>query len=267
MFAPKPSFSSSESSPWHRITTVILFHSLAGAIVGYLVLHPAAMVSQHIFEGDLAEWTGAFRQAFAVSHLPMSAYFVVLGTLGGLLQGLYVDRLKGLNERLELLSRTDSLTGLYNRRQMVHLLDREEKRARRNGSALSVAILDIDHFKLFNDGNGHQAGDELLITFARIIRSSVREVDIVTRYGGEEFVVILPNTPLEHAFPIVERLRSAVRDHRFSGIETQPTGRLTVSVGLAQLDENSLEETTLIEVADVALYRAKNRGRDRTCCG
>lgn len=166
----------------------------------------------------------------------------------------------------------DGLTGLYSRRYYEEQLALEFARARRYGRALSVAFLDADHFKQYNDGNGHDAGDHLLAHIARLVRSTVRAVDIVSRaegdpfaarYGGEEFVVLLPETPLAGAHIVGERIRQAIEQTDFLGGEKQPRGRVTISVGVASLSSIDASGADLVRRADAALYGAKKAGRNR----
>ena len=151
---------------------------------------------------------------------------------------------------VEILARSDSLTGLPNRRALNEQLPRDMARARRGGTSLCLAIIDIDHFKDYNDGQGHLAGDAVLRECAVAWDSKLRGEDTIVRYGGEEFLVVLPDCTLEDGAKIVERLRTAT-----------PSGP-TCSAGLACWD---LAETMddLLERADAALYRAKREGRDR----
>jgi len=159
-----------------------------------------------------------------------------------------IDR-ADLIRRLDQAARTDGLTGLVNRRAWDEELPRALARSRRDGP-ISVAMLDLDHFKAFNDAHGHQRGDRLLKEAAAAWRESLRESDLVARYGGEEFAVLLPGAPLWEAEHVVQRLRAAM-----------PAGQ-TCSAGLACWDgeEDGVE---LLERADAALYRAKAAGRDR----
>lgn len=166
----------------------------------------------------------------------------------------------------------DGLTGLYNRRYYDEQLRAEFTRARRYGRELSLAFIDVDHFKSFNDGNGHQAGDHLLAHLARLVRSAVRTADLVTRtegdplaarYGGEEFIVLLPETPISGALVVAERLRLVIEQGAFAGAATQPGGKITISVGIASISPLDREGTELARRADAALYRAKSLGRNR----
>jgi diguanylate cyclase (GGDEF)-like protein/PAS domain S-box-containing protein len=155
-----------------------------------------------------------------------------------------------LLQRVEAMARTDELTGLANRRAWDEDLRRELARAARRGGSLCVVLIDLDHFKAFNDEHGHPAGDALLRDAAIAWRMATRITDFLARYGGEEFVVLLPDCPPEEAIPIIERMRASMPEAQ------------TCSAGVAYWDgEESAEE--LVARADQALYQAKREGRDR----
>jgi diguanylate cyclase len=170
--------------------------------------------------------------------------------------------LKQALERMEDLATHDGLTGCLNRRRMLELLNLECERAKR-GSAFSVCLLDIDHFKSINDRHGHQAGDEVLVQFVAVVQRQLRVLDSLTRYGGEEFLIVCPQTTLASAAVIGERVRHAVEAERFSALP--PGQRLTVSVGVAGHDPSDGFARTLARV-DAALFEAKNSGRNRLAC-
>ncbi len=167
-----------------------------------------------------------------------------------------------LNETLREQAVRDGLTNLYNRRFMEESLTREVARAKRSLSPLSVVILDLDHFKDFNDKHGHEAGDILLQKFADLMRASFRDADVVCRYGGDEFVLMLPGASLDYARTRTEEMQEAFRgstiQHRGGILRT-----LTLSAGIATLPDHGLTGEELLNAADAALYRAKNEGRDR----
>jgi diguanylate cyclase (GGDEF)-like protein len=160
------------------------------------------------------------------------------------------------------LSYTDGMTDLHNYRYFEMRLKEEILRHTRNKQGVSLIILDVDHFKNYNDTLGHQAGDEVLKQLAQILKDTVRENDIVARYGGEEFAVILPSVGREGVVILAERLRSHVADAIFINEEVQPLGRITVSVGTASLPIDAATATDLIYKADTALYAAKHSGRN-----
>lgn len=151
---------------------------------------------------------------------------------------------------------TDSLTGLANRRSLTKSLAREVARSERTGEPLSLAVLDIDHFKRINDTFGHLAGDEVLRTVAQAMAAHVRDVDIVARYGGEEFAVVLPNCSSEGALTVVERVRAAIAS------STDLT-KVTASAGVATVAGSGSDGEALMAAADEALYEAKRSGRDK----
>jgi diguanylate cyclase (GGDEF)-like protein len=166
-----------------------------------------------------------------------------------------------LREILRTQSVRDPLTNLYNRLYMEESLDRELSRATRKKTPLGLMMLDVDHFKRFNDTFGHDAGDMVLRTLANTLRTQLRAEDIICRYGGEEFTVILPDASLESCRRRAEQLREVIK-----GVATefrgQPLERITLSVGVAAFPDNGATREALVEVADAALYRAKAQGRD-----
>jgi diguanylate cyclase (GGDEF)-like protein len=164
--------------------------------------------------------------------------------------------------RLEELSTTDELTKLPNRRYFNERLTREVSSSRRWGHPVSVLVIDIDHFKKLNDREGHAAGDEALIAVAEVLRTSLREVDVVARWGGEEFVVILDRTAEADAIVVGEKLRRAVEAIALASADGQPDGHLTVSIGAAELAEGE-DGASLVQRADRAVYVAKRAGRNR----
>lgn len=160
------------------------------------------------------------------------------------------------------LSYTDGMTDLHNYRYFEMRLKEEILRHTRNEQGVSLIILDVDHFKNYNDTLGHQAGDEVLRKLALILKDTVRENDIVARYGGEEFAVILPSVGKDGVIILAERIRSHVADAAFNDQHLQPLGKLTISVGTASLPLDASNSTDLIYKADTALYAAKHAGRN-----
>jgi len=171
--------------------------------------------------------------------------------------------LKAANKRLEEMTIIDELTELFNRRYFNRRLLSELKRAERYDHPFALFMIDIDHFKVYNDINGHLAGDKILKSIAGILERESRDIDIVTRFGGEEFCVILPEIDEKEAQDIAERLRKAVESTRFENEELQPNGKLTVSIGVASFPQDAKTTQTLIEMADRAMYQAKKMNRNR----
>jgi diguanylate cyclase (GGDEF)-like protein len=171
--------------------------------------------------------------------------------------------MKRLQDDLRRAGETDMLTELANRRFGVDRLTDEIDRSRRYGSALSVALIDIDHFKRVNDALGHSAGDEVLVAVAAELQSVSRQSDCIIRWGGEEFLFVFPETTTEDAAAIVERFRAHL-EHQPVPVEAADDGSIvvTVSGGVAQLRDGDTMET-LVDRADTALYRAKETGRNR----
>lgn len=172
------------------------------------------------------------------------------------------DDLKERNRLLEELSNTDALTQLANRRQLMSILAQEFQRSQRAKHPLSLIMVDIDHFKSINDTFGHQQGDVVLKTVAGTLRSALREYDLASRFGGEEFAMILPETDILHATQVAERVRNMVAHLKFDG----PLAKLqmTISLGVATFpDKNIKNIEDLIRLADDALYAAKREGRNR----
>jgi diguanylate cyclase (GGDEF)-like protein len=170
--------------------------------------------------------------------------------------------LSEINALLAERANRDGLTGLHNHRYFQEALAREAVLCKRHGRDLSLIFGDVDHFKKFNDTNGHQVGDTVLRNIAEILQKCIRMSDIVARYGGEEFVVLLPDTTKEDARGLAERIRAAIESHPFPGGETQPGGRLTMSLGLSSFPGDGQEPADLIKRADSALYAAKRDGRN-----
>lgn len=168
-----------------------------------------------------------------------------------------------LLEKARLMAITDELTGLYNHRHFLQQLSLEMERTRRYERPLSLIMIDIDHFKHYNDTNGHLVGNDLLREFGIILRDYSRAVDIIARYGGEEFALIMPETDQNKGKRLAERLRKTVESYKFEFGEKQPGGRVTMSIGFASYPHNASSAFELIEKADKALYRAKEGGRNR----
>ncbi len=183
-----------------------------------------------------------------------------------------IEALKGKNQELHRLNLAfkdlairDGLTGLFNHRYFQECLAKELYRSKRHGGPVSLLFLDVDSFKAYNDAHGHVRGDQLLSVLAEILKKNLRATDTAARYGGEEFTVILPQTSREGAYALAEKIRSQVYEHAFEGSESQPSGRVTISVGIASFPEDAADGLSLVHQADQALYEAKQQGRNRVC--
>jgi diguanylate cyclase (GGDEF)-like protein len=173
-----------------------------------------------------------------------------------------VRRLEVQTELLAKLAAYDELTGAYNRRSMFHHLEAELGRSQRYGRCLSVLMLDVDHFKRVNDGHGHRAGDQVLAWFAQLLAAQLRSMDFVCRYGGEEFCVLLPETPAPGALIVAERLRAAVERSPFTSAGLSLS--VTSSIGVATWDPAAARDVPdLLLRADDALLEAKRAGRNQ----
>ena len=176
---------------------------------------------------------------------------------------LYARELERLNASLKNMADCDWLTGLPNRRRLHSAVDGEISRAIRHERQFSLVLLDVDHFKSYNDQNGHLAGDDVLRDIARLLMSEGRTEHLCARYGGEEFVVLMPETDRTAARHAAERIRRKVAEHPFDHRETQPGGAVTVSLGVACFPDDAVDGDALLGSADAALYRAKELGRNR----
>lgn len=169
---------------------------------------------------------------------------------------LYQNTIKGLNKELVRLSITDDLTQLHNMRSLRQKLNSEMQRSRRYNTPLSLLILDLDNFKQFNEAYGHHEGDVILQIIARVLCNNTRETDIISRFGGEEFVIVMPYTDVETAQMLAERLRNAVAQ------QESIDHKVTVSIGVCQFAERHENDTDIINDAEEAMQQAKQEGRN-----
>ena len=223
------------------------YDAAAGDMVGAISVHL-----------DVSEDFAVHAKAERVMFLSYGAIWLV-GLAGLTVSG---HRWKGLLHALRQAATCDPLTGLWNRRELMHKLDHEMARSGRYGHPLAVIMLDIDHFKQVNDTHGHKAGDQVLKELAGLIQATVRDSDLVARYGGEEILVLCPETDGEVAGQLAERIHRHVEGATI----VTPSARIQVTVSLGVAAYPGLPTgTDLIQAADAAMYRAKQSGRNRVC--
>ncbi len=173
-----------------------------------------------------------------------------------------IIELQKAKEELRQLAITDGLTGLYNYRYFKEQFAQEINRALRHELNVSLIMIDIDHFKNFNDQNGHPAGDRIIQKIGSLLKSNIRNIDMAARYGGEEFALILIETDKNSALIVAEKIRKLIETNKFHNEEKQPLGKITISSGLSTFPEDGQEFDILVEQADQRLYRAKQAGRN-----
>ena len=227
---------------------------LSGAMC---VMYLIAIIPHSIVSDSMST---AFEVTVAVLFFGASTY------AGIVYEKVRINRreMQALRRELAELAGTDPLTGLANRRRIKEILPGEIERIRRHGGHCTVAMLDVDHFKSFNDRFGHPAGDAALRQLAALLRRSIRLSDIPIRYGGEEFGLIMPDTSSDDAYAVVERIRRIIADHSFTGDDdAHMEYSMTVSAGIATCPDDGTDVESLMSKADDALYRAKRLGRNR----
>jgi diguanylate cyclase len=229
---------------------VLLAVGCLGAYFGIIVAHGNDDGFMFEFHTDLMQW--------CVLALSLPGMILVGKQIQNLRQLLRTTRYQ--LEHYEEKSVRDELTGLYNRRQIQTELERAKQQANTNGAPFSICLIDIDHFKEINDHNGHLAGDAILREFAHVARNSIRDTDMLGRYGGDEFLQILPDTEVKGAVMHAERLRVYAHFIDFQNVLEQKN--ISLSIGVAQYRSGD-HITDLIARADAALYKAKQLGRNR----
>ena len=252
------------------LASVVVLSGGAGAVAAYSMFYFWVVLSAFYF----------FPRKVAMAHLALVAicltavllltpntpdpallWLMAMGTLtvAGTLIRLLSERTQQLVDQLGEAARTDPLTGLLNRRGLTEQADIEFSRARRNAASLAMLVCDLDHFKAVNDKQGHQAGDEVLIRVANLLRVSKRAIDAAARLGGEEFALLLPDTDEDEAMVVAERIRRSMQII----FEDEPSS-VTLSIGVAAYPHNGATAPELLRAADDALYAAKLGGRDRS---
>lgn len=230
--------------------------------IGTVALLGGTLIALWWWEGPKFSW-----QRDGINGLLACVIMPVLSVLTGQFSQMRVAlsaHKKTLNlalEQVQTLATRDALTGLYNRGYVHELIEQQSKRSLRSGAPLSIALIDLDHFKRVNDTLGHQVGDEVLCGFARCAGESLRQPEVVARWGGEEFLVLFPDTPVDDAHQALERLRALLALRDLS--QSQLGLKITFSAGLAEWDPRQSMERNLLRIDD-ALYQAKHQGRDRS---
>jgi diguanylate cyclase len=245
-------FSSLRSTPWQ---TTVVWTAMAAGLAALFLLTDKPIAMPH--------------QTYLERFATMTVFILTIGRCmfigifsSAMRESLYRSgvALKEANRRIEELAELDDLTGSFNRRCIMRFLEDEITRSHRIDAPCSVALIDLDWFKRINDTYGHPTGDEVLRTFAITIFANIRNVDRFGRYGGEEFLLLLPDTPHETAVRALDRLRSIIAE--LDWYSFSPGLQVTVSAGVATLQENETSDTFLAR-ADGALYKAKAQGRNR----
>ncbi len=280
--------------PWDHHFIYLPMVAATGLLTLYIVLAPSlrmvllmAWFGAPIFMAGLVGFAGLFAMSalMALGYLgamalllrqgqplamPLESAVATIFLLINVYTGVVFERLrrereerKVLRAKLAELAITDPLTGLYNRRHFEEILRAEVGRIQRYTGHCSLAMIDLDFFKNYNDTLGHLAGDALLRELAALLRGHLRVSDVLARYGGEEFGLIMVNTPKDEAILGMERLRTLVEEYPFRGGSIQPFGRLTVSVGIASCPADGTDYEELVRKADGALYAAKRMGRNQ----
>ena len=245
-------FSSLRSTPWQ---TAVVWTAMAFGLAGLFLLTDKPISLPH----------ETYLERFAT----MTVFILTIGRCmfigifsSAMRESLYKSglALKEANKRIEELAELDDLTGSFNRRCIMRFLDEQIARAHRTNLPCSIALIDLDWFKRINDTYGHPTGDEVLKTFAITVFANIRGVDRLGRYGGEEFLLVLPDTPHDAAARLLERLRTIIADLDWSAFS--PGMRVTVSAGIASLNKGETPDSFLART-DSALYKAKVQGRNR----
>jgi len=234
---------------------VIIFSALTlGKIVTLLEFVLISVVYFFLAQPDF------YQESFSISRFSEMIMTFAPYLLVAYLTSLLAADLKHAREGLEQLSDTDELTGLKNRRAFNAALDIESKKAIRYKRMFSVLMLDADDLKSVNDKHGHAVGDKLIISIARVIQDSLRETDVLARYGGDEFVVILTETPHERAIEVAERIRVAVENTSFSADSERISS--TISIGVSSFTQDVEQQDGIMSRADKKLYESKRKGKN-----
>jgi diguanylate cyclase (GGDEF)-like protein len=238
----------------------VLTHGATGCLAGIFILHPVSMVIHDIIEHNIIHFIN-FKQILNTKHFPMTGYFIVIGMFMGILRAIYTHKQAKLYEKIKLLSITDELTTLFNRRYFMSQFEKEIERAYRYSRCVSLLIIDLNKFKKYNDTYGHQYGDMLLKEVALFLKNSIRKPDFVARYGGDEFVVVMPEADENRALYLAQRLYEMWESYPFTmtSRKTWKKEKVTLSIGTATFPSEAKDIEELFNKADAKLYMAKGQ--------
>lgn len=236
----------------------VFIQGFFGLIAGAFILHPLSMAVHDIIEFNKIRFI-ALSMMFSAEHITMMGYFTLLGCIIAMLRALYIHKREEFYEEIRLLSLTDGLTSVYNRRYFDIQINKEIDRSRRYSHSLSLLIIDLNDFKKYNDTFGHLQGDILLKEIAVLLKSCVRNPDFVVRYGGDEFVIVMPESDKDSANKLSERLHSEIEAYSLNNIATQKWATISFSVGIAAFPSDSRDIDGLFRKADERLYKVKRR--------
>jgi diguanylate cyclase (GGDEF)-like protein len=246
------------------VTSTIVYFSLARNVG-----EPIRVLSEAVEQAGQLRFQYLSEEHFPAEFQQLVASFSWMGTEltrhTERLNQMLADRTQELEqslERVEALARADGLTGLVNYRFFKETVERELRLAQRSGTSVGFLKIDLDHFKAYNERNGHAAGDQTLRNVAHVIGTCVRGTDVVARYGGEEFAILLIRCELEQAVAVADKIRRRIESWPFEHAAQQPLGRVTVSIGVAAYPLCASTFPELVDAADKALYRAKESGRN-----
>lgn len=246
-----------DSLAWSETLVVFgLLVSIVGALLGVAVINRSLVSSMNRLAAGSIKFTEGDREHQIQVQIPRELANVASAF------NTMTDKIRAQEKILEDLARKDGLTGLYNRRSFDEMLTEEMQRSYRHNRPLSLIMGDVDHFKAFNDTYGHQAGDEVLRVVSEALANNVREVDKVFRFGGEEFIILMPDASAEAATAIAERVRLAIAAADVEMDEHQ-LGHITISLGVADISGAGDTPEAILKRADEALYKAKDGGRNQ----
>jgi len=231
--------------------------TLVGGIIGYFILHPAFLLIDDYFTHHDFKLLESFSSSFDIMHVQMAIFFILFGMINGFLYGFFNYRISSLIKKTQLLSITDELTQINNRRYFIDELEKEIERSKRFSRNLSLMILDIDKFKYYNDTYGHIFGDKVIQSVAKSLTETIRKIDFVARYGGDEFVIVMPETEKSMADILAERLQKKFSQNFFENHKLQVKIKISLSIGISSFPDDAKTADELIHCADLTLYKIK----------